>query len=241
MSARDESVVCRPPRDAQHRRASDIWTQTVSGRAVDLLDPTPDMIDFNDVAHHLARLARFCGATVGPYSVAQHCVLGAEYLWRRTGDRDIALAFLLHDAHEAFTGDFTTPVKSALATHARREWRSVAYDAADLLKLAIGALQRRLDEAIHAAAGLAFPLAPATAALVRDIDLRLLRAERDALMAPAPRPWSPLVERAAPLPVHSNDLLPRGAELAALEWRSLFNGFARRRALAEPVAERSAG
>jgi len=79
--------------------------RTVGGRWVDLLDPNPHDIAIEDIAYHLSRINRFTGAT--GYSVAQHSVLVSR-LCRK------ALAGLLHDAHEAYLGDWSRPVQSAL-------------------------------------------------------------------------------------------------------------------------------
>ncbi|HEV2366037.1 MAG TPA: HD family hydrolase [Caulobacteraceae bacterium] len=90
----------------------------LSGRRLDLIDPSPMDIEIEDIAHGLARVARWNGQTVGdhPFSVAQHCVLvesllaaqgaGLEARWR--------LAALLHDAAEFVIGDMISPFKAAL-------------------------------------------------------------------------------------------------------------------------------
>lgn len=79
---------------------------TVSGKRIDLLNPDLSMIDIEDIAHHLALINRYSGATPLPYSVAQHSVYVAQSSKNLGG--------LLHDAHEAYIGDVTTPVKDAM-------------------------------------------------------------------------------------------------------------------------------
>ncbi len=90
--------------------------ETVSGRMVDLVNTSPDTIYLPDVARHLSRIARFNGATRGEvYSVAQHSVLVADLVEKfyRITDPLVVMQALLHDAHEAYLGDITTPLKNA--------------------------------------------------------------------------------------------------------------------------------
>ena len=90
------------------------WKQSRSGLAIDLVQPDLSKIDLRvDVAIPLSLINRFDGhASVSAwhgYSVAQHCCLGASAILHETGgDTDAALHFLLHDAHEVFSGDITT-------------------------------------------------------------------------------------------------------------------------------------
>ncbi len=94
------------------------WQRMLSGRRLDLLDPTPFDIEIEDIAHGLAFVARWNGQTKGdyPYSVAEHSLL-VETLFARMNP-DIALrwrlAALLHDAPEYVIGDMISPVKSAI-------------------------------------------------------------------------------------------------------------------------------
>ena len=90
----------------------------LSGRRLDLLDPTPLDIEIEDIAHGLAFVARWNGQTRGdfPYSVAEHSLL-VEELFRRI-DKNAppkwCLAALLHDAPEYVIGDMISPVKAAV-------------------------------------------------------------------------------------------------------------------------------
>src|SRR3981189_3883652 len=78
------------------------WQRMLSGRRLDLLDPSPLDIEIEDIAHGLARVARWNGQTHGDhiFSVAQHTLLMEEIARRRNGssDRRLGLAFLLPDA-----------------------------------------------------------------------------------------------------------------------------------------------
>jgi 5'-deoxynucleotidase YfbR-like HD superfamily hydrolase len=94
------------------------WQRMLSGRRLDLLNPSPLDIEIEDIAHGLARVARWNGQTIGPhaFSVAQHCVvverLTAELATRAS--RQMRLAALLHDAPEYVVGDLISPFKAAV-------------------------------------------------------------------------------------------------------------------------------
>ncbi|MEM8790308.1 MAG: HD family hydrolase [Pseudomonadota bacterium] len=94
------------------------WQRMLSGRRLDLLDPSPLDVEIEDIAHGLARVARWNGQTVGdhPYSVAAHSLL-VEKLFTRLNPRASAhdrLAALLHDAPEYVIGDMISPFKAAI-------------------------------------------------------------------------------------------------------------------------------
>lgn len=94
------------------------WQRMLSGRRLDLLDPTPVDIEIEDIAHGLAFVARWNGQTRGdfPYSVAEHSLL-VEALFRRIdpyAPRKWCLAALLHDAPEYVIGDMISPVKASV-------------------------------------------------------------------------------------------------------------------------------
>jgi 5'-deoxynucleotidase YfbR-like HD superfamily hydrolase len=93
------------------------WQRMLSGRRLDLLDPSPLDIEIADIAHGLARVARWNGQTEGAhiYSVAQHSLL-VETLAHQSGrlDRKRRLAVLLHDAPEYVIGDMITPFKAVI-------------------------------------------------------------------------------------------------------------------------------
>jgi uncharacterized protein len=94
------------------------WQRMLSGRRLDLLDPSPLDIEIEDIAHGLARVARWNGQTKGDhaFSVAQHCVLVVQIYahMNPSGSRDNQLAALLHDAPEYVVGDMISPFKAAL-------------------------------------------------------------------------------------------------------------------------------
>ncbi|MFC3170052.1 HD domain-containing protein [Paracoccus fontiphilus] len=138
------------------------WQRMLSGRRLDLLDPTPLDIEITDIAHGLAFVARWNGQTQGdwPYSVAEHSLLvedilvrlypGIETRWR--------LAALLHDAPEYVIGDMISPVKAALGAE-------------------YGRMDERLTAAIHRRFGLPATLPPAIKAKIKAADRISARLE----------------------------------------------------------------
>lgn len=120
------------------------WQRMLSGRRLDLLNPSPVDIEIEDIAHGLARVARWNGQTVGDniFSVAQHCLL-VENLMQQLGRETSmlwSLAALLHDAPEYVIGDMISPFKNALNTHASGQVYSTFED--------------KLTQAIHIRFGL---------------------------------------------------------------------------------------
>ena len=90
----------------------------LSGRRLDLLDPSPLDVEIDDIAHGLARVARWNGQTLGEhaFSVAQHCVVVEDVVRRLKPaiEPRWRLAALLHDAPEYVIGDMISPFKAAL-------------------------------------------------------------------------------------------------------------------------------
>ncbi|MGP9788741.1 HD domain-containing protein [Roseinatronobacter sp. NSM] len=115
------------------------WQRMLSGRRLDLLDPTPVDIELEDIAHGLAFVARWNGQTQGdwPYCVAEHSLLVEEIFTRASAKPEPRwqLAALLHDAPEYVIGDMISPVKAAVGPE-------------------YGALDDRLAAAIHIRFGL---------------------------------------------------------------------------------------
>jgi 5'-deoxynucleotidase YfbR-like HD superfamily hydrolase len=94
------------------------WQRMLSGRRLDLLDPSPLDIEIEDIAHGLARVARWNGQTTGAhaFSVAQHSMVVEEIVRKLAPewDRKRRLMALLHDAPEYVIGDMISPFKAAL-------------------------------------------------------------------------------------------------------------------------------
>lgn len=110
------------------------WQRMLSGRRLDLLDPSPLDIEIEDIAQGLARVARWNGQTKGPhaFSVAEHSLLVERLAthFEPGLDRKWRLASLLHDAPEYVIGDMISPFKNALGLDYR-------------------AFEGRLQEAVH--------------------------------------------------------------------------------------------
>jgi len=142
-----------PPAKVEAPRA---WQRMLSGRRLDLLDPSPLDIEIEDIAHGLARVARWNGQTKGDhaFSVAQHCVLVEQIAFHLDPglDRHARLAALLHDAPEYVIGDMISPFKAALS-----------YD--------YKAFERRLMAAIH----IRFGLPPACS---KALEIEIKKADR---------------------------------------------------------------
>ncbi|MFQ5566488.1 MAG: HD domain-containing protein [Paracoccaceae bacterium] len=135
--------------------AARAWQRMLSGRRLDLLHPSPLDIEIEDIAHGIARVARWNGQTTGdhPFSVAEHSLLVETILRRlkpKAGPAE-RLAALLHDAPEYVIGDMISPFKAA-----------IGLDYKDF--------EHRLLAAVHIRFGLPPDTAPALAKLIRRAD-----------------------------------------------------------------------
>jgi 5'-nucleotidase len=135
--------------------ASRAWQRMLSGRRLDLLDPSPLDIEIADIAHGLARVARWNGQTSGAhiFSVAQHTLLVEAVMREQMPRVDAAfrLAALLHDAPEYVIGDMISPFKAVLGGDYK-------------------AVEKRLLSAIHIRFGLPAVLADATTKAIKAAD-----------------------------------------------------------------------
>lgn len=180
------------------------WLQICSDRPVDrafdLMRPEWRNVDFEvAVPEALARIPRYTGhVRSGPYSVAQHCVIGADAIWRKMQDRTAAACFLLHDAHEFVLGDKATPIAEAEIETADQLVPGSGRIVREMQKL----MKRRIDLAIYAAAGLGSDGCPeAYRRIVHEVDIALLVTETAHLLGAKPQPWHPSIEAAEPLRV----------------------------------------
>jgi 5'-nucleotidase len=108
----------KPPKTSARASSARAWQRMLSGRRLDLLDPSPLDVELEDIAHGLARVARWNGQTEGEhiFSVAQHSLL-VEALARAKLprlDQNARLAVLLHDAPEYVIGDMISPFKAVI-------------------------------------------------------------------------------------------------------------------------------
>lgn len=132
------------------------WIITHTGKKFYHLNPQPEMVDINDIAHALSMLCRWTGHTKFHYSVAQHSVYASTIV-----KPEIALATLLHDSSEAYLGDMNRPLKH--------------FTAAGPAYLAI---EERVEEVIFKKFGVPFPLPEG----VKEADTQMLYAEKAQLM-----------------------------------------------------------
>lgn len=127
----------------------------LSGRRLDLLDPSPLDVEIEDIAQGLSRVARWNGQTTGDwaFSVAQHCLLVERLagLFKADLVPKWRLAALLHDAPEYVVGDLITPFKAAVGTDYK-------------------ALERRLLTAVHLRFGLPAELPATVGILIKRAD-----------------------------------------------------------------------
>ena len=140
------------------RKAKDpprAWQRMLSGRRLDLLDPSPMDIEIEDIAHGLARVARWNGQTLGDhaFSVAEHSLVVEEICAHIQPDLEPRwrLTALLHDASEYVIGDMISPFKAALGYDYRL-------------------FEDRLENAIHIRFGLPARTPPAIKKLIKRAD-----------------------------------------------------------------------
>jgi len=184
------------------------FMQTAGGRAFPLLNPSPEDVNWEDVAHTLAYCNRFAGS-VGSYSVAQHSIIVTDAL-----PIELRPYGLLHDGEEFATGDMTTPVKQALMAF------GVSEEALRGFKLGI----RR---ALHIRAGLTWPVPHNIEATVKAADIAAVITERRDLLVPihdvSDEDWLHGYPNVAPLPTTIRAWTPRRAFNAFLAELNRYN------------------
>ena len=113
---------------AIHPSNLDGCMRTLSGKKFDLLNPSPDMININDIASGLANSGHFSGQSPYMFSIAQHCVMVCdEYALQNPDAPDkMKLLALMHDASEGYTGDLIKPLKVLLPGFVEIENRIMA-------------------------------------------------------------------------------------------------------------------
>src|SRR5215813_7124439 len=151
----DKVSVVRPLPRKRASAAPRAWQRMLSGRRLDLLDPSPLDVEIADIAHGLARVARWNGQTKGDhiFSVAQHTLLVDALARSRAPrlDRRARLAVLLHDAPEYVIGDMISPFKAVIGDAYR-------------------AVEQRLLAAIHVRFGLPAALPAEITRLIKSAD-----------------------------------------------------------------------
>ena len=165
----------KPPLPARDRAT---WIQTFTGRQYWPLNPSPDDVRVEDIAHHLGNICRFSGACRRYYSVAEHSVhvshvVDAATMYDADDNRLLVLAALLHDAEEFVPPhDVARPVKYAPECAFLRE------------------VGDRNKKAIWAA--LEMPDVPDPLGLIKQADNAMLLAEQETLMHAPPAEWTPV-------------------------------------------------
>jgi 5'-deoxynucleotidase YfbR-like HD superfamily hydrolase len=185
------------------------WQRMLSGRRLDLLDPSPLDIELEDIAHGLARVARWNGQTEGAhiFSVAQHSLL-VEAVAGRTWpglDGRARLALLLHDAPEYVIGDMISPFKAVIGG----SYKTV---------------ERRLLAAIHRRFGLPARLPESLEKIIKRADQGAAFLEATRLAGFAPREALRFFGRPPTLSptLESNYLTPWSAGTAQKRYRDQF-------------------
>jgi len=145
-----------PPKTTTTSETPRAWQRMLSGRRLNLIDPSPLDIEVEDIAHGLARVARWNGQTSGAhiFSVAQHTLLVEAVLRGRAPriDHRIRLAAMLHDAPEYVIGDMISPFKAVIGGAYKQ-------------------IEKRLLSAIHIRFGLPAELAPEIEAQIKLADM----------------------------------------------------------------------
>jgi len=190
------------------------WQRMLSGRRLDLLDPSPLDVEIEDIAHGLARVARWNGQTSGAhiFSVAQHTLLVEAIARRRANlDRRARLAVLLHDAPEYVVGDMITPFKAVIG---------------DSYK----AVEHRLLAAIHVRFGLPAALPEQLTRMIKSADRAAAYLEATRLAGFKPAEAGRFFGRppALPSPIERDYVTPWTAVQAQSRYLRRFNEVAPR-------------
>jgi len=167
-----------------------LWMETHAGKRLSL-PVTPEMLDIEDISHALSFQCRYAGHTNRFYSVAEHCCLVSDYVFRHTKDARHALAALLHDASEAYLVDIPKPIKPYLANYAE--------------------LEQQIEIEVAKKWNVDYPWS----ALIKQADCRILIDERRELFHDTGFDWGLPVDEA--LGVQVEGLEPRFAKAQFLE------------------------
>jgi hypothetical protein len=155
------------------------WMQTFSGRQYWPLDPRPEEVEIEDIAHHLSMMCRYCGACLQFWSVAEHSVGVLDVAEKEAARQNahpssvlhLSRHALMHDGAEAYCHDLIRPIKRCVVGYHEVEARN--------------------SDAIALRFNLGLPGIWASK-IIKDADNAMLLAEQGALMGPAPRKWAPL-------------------------------------------------
>lgn len=174
------------------------WMHTFTGKRFYPLDPRVEDIDIRDIAHSLSLQCRYNGHVQRFYSVAEHCVLMADWVYDQDSAQN-ALWALLHDATEAYVGDMIRPLKKYMPDFIATEDRVMA-----VIAEKFGLYTTEMPD------------------IVKEADNRILLTERDALMVPTAFAWEQ--DGLDPLPVTVNVWSSDEAEAQYIAAFSYFYG-----------------
>ncbi len=152
---------------------SKMWIQTFTGKAFNLSAPRASMVEIEDIAHALSTINRYTGHARWPYSVAQHSLMVAEIV--AATSPGLGLAALLHDAEEAYIGDWSSPLKALVVERSNLQ----GYSSIPAL------VDRAVGCAIHGRFGVR--LTPEDRRLIKHADLVALATEKRDLFGPPPQ------------------------------------------------------
>ncbi len=165
------------------------WIETYTGRAFYIQEPSPDDICLVDIAHALSNLCRYNGHCSQFYSVAEHSVHVAKFIEFLKFPTAVIMAALLHDACEAYTGDFPSPIKWVIPE--------------------LQTMEKKIQKAVHEH----FDIRPQAYKdkVIDVVDKRIVQDERHALMTPhTGLPWT--VDGLEPLGINIHSWTPKIAE-----------------------------
>ena len=175
------------------------WMETVSGVRFFPLDPRPEDVRHSDIAHHLSRLNRYCGAIkYEHYSVGYHSAIMAEWLYKTYGCPFVAYQGLMHDAPETYISDMVRPLKRQPEMKAFTETEQLIWDRAIVPMDPYLRLAFKLDDR------------------VLEADNRILVDERAQVMNQSGNSWG--IDHLEPLGVTLLDISPTAAKLLWLNW-----------------------
>lgn len=152
--------------DFETYQVEECWMEMVHGTAFTFENPKPEMINIDEIAHSLSRICRYNGHTKRHYSVAEHCILMADWVadqyW--ASPRDVLTA-LHHDDAECVIGDLIRPVK-----HKMQDFKK---------------LENVIDQAMAAKFNTIWPFPE----WLHDIDGRIIKDERASVMNQSRNEW----------------------------------------------------
>lgn len=183
------------------------WQRMLSGRRLNLLDPSPLDIEISDIAHGLARVARWNGQTQGEhaYSVAQHSVLVHDVLLALEPNLDppFRMIALLHDAAEYVIGDMISPFKSVMGGNYKD-------------------VEDRLTDAIHMRFSLPTDLPKAFAKRLKEADKISAFIEATTLAGFSPEEAAPIFGKPSIHPLSDFSVTPKSTAETQTDFLALF-------------------